>query len=459
MITLNISIEMITSNISFTYKNPLLKISDNTTNQIIIRPDGTVGLGTSTPAVNLDVTGSGAELFRVTRTGSSVFRVQNGGTRLLIGNDKTSTGDLGFFVVGNTTPAVLIDTSGNLGIGSAAPASKLDINSSDLGNGVAGPVITLGRNTNATNTGAGSINFLSKGGTAGYVWQDAAGKIRINTAAPTNALDTNGTVLGDQTSTRDTKQDIADYTDYANALKMVTDAPLHTFRYIKEVQGYGTDSPLAKTRIGYIADEVNPMFMVGNSIDQVSVNGLLIASVKELNIKIEDLAKAKLNSPTDTNDTTYAFFTNVVTKVENSVAYMKGLAIDTLKIGSPQKRTGITLYDEITGAPYCLSVANGTTKTTSGECGIIEANTETNITPAPTPASPAPTNENTTPIIPDPAPTPETTQSTPTPVPNVTIPTPTETPAPTPTPASASVPETTQPAPTPEVVPVSIPTQ
>lgn len=161
--------------------------------------------------------------------------------------------------------------------------------SADFGNGAAGLVVQLGRNSNATNAGAGSINFLNNAGTNGYVWQDAAGNMRINTSAPTTANDTAGTVIGAQTSTRETKQDIEDYTTYADALQKIVDAPLHTFRYIKEVRGYGEDSPLAKTRIGFIADEVDPSFMVGNVIDQVSINGLLMASIKELNLNMQVL--------------------------------------------------------------------------------------------------------------------------------------------------------------------------
>ncbi len=68
-----------------------------------------------------------------------------------------------------------------------------------------------------------------------------------------------------------------------------------------------------------------------------------------------------------------SFFNTILTSVENGMAYMKGLVVETLKVGSPQKRTGVTLYDEITGDPYCLSVANGVQKTTSGECITIEA--------------------------------------------------------------------------------------
>ena len=183
-----------------------------------------------------------------------------------------------------------VRNDGNVGIGTTNPGTKLEIGSSDLGDGVAGPIITIGRNTNATNTGAGSINFLDKAGNSGYIWQDSAGYMRINTLAPSNANDTAGTIIGDQTSIRETKQDINDYEDYESALSMIVNAPLHTFRYIKEVNGYGADSLLAKTRIGFIADEVDPIFMVGNSIDQVSVNGLLMASVKDLNLKLEGLA-------------------------------------------------------------------------------------------------------------------------------------------------------------------------
>ncbi|PIR68924.1 hypothetical protein COU48_01390, partial [Candidatus Nomurabacteria bacterium CG10_big_fil_rev_8_21_14_0_10_03_31_7] len=282
-------------------------------------------------------------------------------------------------------------TTGNVGIGTTNPGTKLEIGSSDLGDGVAGPVITIGRNTNATNTGAGSINFLGKAGTAGYVWQDAAGKLRINTSAPSNANDTAGTVVGDQTSTRDTKQDIEDYTNYSDALSMILDAPLHTFRYKKEVAGYGTDSPLAKVRIGYIADEVSPMFMVGNSIDQVSVNGLLIASIKELDLKINDLSTTQIGTPT-TSLGQYAsmFFSDVIYGVEQSTVYIRGLVVDTLKVGSREKRTGITLYDEVSGDPYCISVANGASKTTAGECVVITPpepiiNSGGGGTPAPAP--------------------------------------------------------------------------
>lgn len=170
----------------------------------------------------------------------------------------------------------------------AADFRAIEVASTNMGTGAAGHVIIVGRNSNAT-PGAGSINLLSNAGTNGYVWQDAAGNLRIHTAAPTNANDTAGTVVGAQTSTRETKQDIEVYTMYRDALQKIVDAPLHTFRYIKEVEGYGEDSPLAKTRIGFIADEVDQAFMVGNVIDQVSVNGLVMAAIKEIDLNMQVL--------------------------------------------------------------------------------------------------------------------------------------------------------------------------
>ena len=66
-----------------------------------------------------------------------------------------------------------------------------------------------------------------------------------------------------------------------------------------------------------------------------------------------------------------SFFQNVVQKVEGGMVYLRGLAVEKLKVGSPEKRTGITLFDEVTGEPYCISIKNGDAKTTAGECPVI----------------------------------------------------------------------------------------
>ena len=261
-----------------------------------------------------------------------------------------------------------------------------------MGNGVAGPIITLGRNTNATNAGAGSINFLNSAGTAGYVWQDAGGNIRINTSAPTTANDTAGTVVGSQTSTRDTKQDIKDYTDYGSALSMVLDAPLHTFRYIKEVNGYGTDSPLAKTRIGYIADEVDPAFMVGNVIDQVSVNGILMASIKEMNLKIIDISDlTKANTWRDSLISWFANTTNGITEFVGGILRAK----DKLCIGEGSSEVCITKEELLQMKNNTTNINNIITPVVQ-ENPVVETPSENIVDPVVVPEQPVVSNDNPT---------------------------------------------------------------
>ena len=58
--------------------------------------------------------------------------------------------------------------------------------------------------------------------------------------------------------------------------------------------------------------------------------------------------------------------------MKDGVAYMSNLVVDTLTVGSSQKRTGITFFDEITGEPYCVSIANGSQKITNGSCIVVD---------------------------------------------------------------------------------------
>ncbi|MBI2474129.1 MAG: tail fiber domain-containing protein, partial [Candidatus Taylorbacteria bacterium] len=57
---------------------------------------------------------------------------------------------------------------------------------------------------------------------------------------------------------------------------------------------------------------------------------------------------------------------------------------NALQVGTPEKRTGITLFDEVSGEPYCLSIAAGVAKSTAGACGaattIIDTSSNTSTT-------------------------------------------------------------------------------
>ncbi|MFA5001134.1 MAG: hypothetical protein WC531_02805 [Candidatus Paceibacterota bacterium] len=124
---------------------------------------------------------------------------------------------------------------------------------------------------------------------------------------------------------------------------------------------------------------------------------------------------------------------------------------DSLKIGSPEKRIGFTLYDEVTGEPYCISLSNGLIKNTKGECGL--AATATTTTPSGSPSDPSstPLPAETATSTPSESPTPTSTD------PVIPPPEPEEPIAPTPVEPTIEpepiAPPIEEPAPTPEPTP------
>jgi hypothetical protein len=55
-------------------------------------------------------------------------------------------------------------------------------------------------------------------------------------------------------------------------------------------------------------------------------------------------------------------------KISNGIAKFKTIVVERIIIGSPEKPTGIILYDEKTGEPYCVKISDGKLKNTPGEC-------------------------------------------------------------------------------------------
>ncbi len=283
--------------------------------QMVLTSGGNVGIGTTVPAAKLDIqTTAGGDFnainFHATAGQTSIITADNGplafnsnGPYRVLTLDASQNGtfsnNLAITKVLQVNGTGNSYIQGNVGIGTTSPTTLFEIGSSDLGDGAAGPIITLGRNTNATNTGAGSMNFMSKAGTAGYVWQDNAGQMRINTAAPTNANDTAGTVIGTQSSSLASKNLAGEFTDYTSALNIIVDAPLYNFTYKsgaynnQEFTGIITDySPT----FGMDKDAEHP---AGKSLNVVTAIGYTFGAIKQL-----DRSFASVNLKTDQNITT-----------------------------------------------------------------------------------------------------------------------------------------------------------
>jgi hypothetical protein len=65
------------------------------------------------------------------------------------------------------------------------------------------------------------------------------------------------------------------------------------------------------------------------------------------------------------------YFDSLGFKITSGLAEFKKVVAETITVGASTKPAGITLYDDVTKAPYCLTISNGAPKATAGECGTI----------------------------------------------------------------------------------------
>ena|SRR3990167_8983652 len=267
---------------------------------------GNVGLGNVENTALSTWTGS-ANLATVGTITSGLWQNDSGPCQLLAANQTLELGDPG----SSNTPALDFHSSGNnidydariAGEGGSGTVGRgnLDIDATivsltaaALGTGaVVGRRLAIGRNTSG-NGAASTLRHEVRGGTPVYLWADDAGLYRLHTAAPTEdnstVAHTAGTVIGDQSSSLDTKHVIGRFTDAPAALAEILRTPLYRFIYRNGRYGH-------QEFVGLITDEA-PIFgkdrdaahPQGKALNEITLHGYQMAAIKALAHQLTGLA-------------------------------------------------------------------------------------------------------------------------------------------------------------------------
>ena len=181
-------------------------VTDLATNySLLLNPNGgNVGIGTTSPAQKLNVIGD-IQLSRSTTASDAAINFgSNNNNYIYSGN---SSNIMAFQV--NATERMRIDSSGNVGIGTSAPAQKLHVATTAAPSGTTQSFLRLtGDATFGADFGGGliqgvgpiaTISTVNSGTATERMRIDSSGNVGIGITSPTGMLDVNGAIVGRST--------------------------------------------------------------------------------------------------------------------------------------------------------------------------------------------------------------------------------------------------------------------
>jgi hypothetical protein len=250
--------------------------------QIYKDASGAVGIGTTSPATKLDVSGT-ISASGATGVGVNMLATGTGGRDYRIASTDNANGlGGGKFTIYDQTAGssrVLIDSSGNVGIGITSPSYKLDVRggSAAIINSTGDSYLYLGEGTGAnqygylqwdnTNNafviGAEPVPIIFTNGTE-RLRIDSSGQVGIGTASPSAQLElSTDSAKKPSTNTWTIASDQRLKTNITNAdndrcYEIVKQVPLKRYTWKSEV--YSQEQVKDRSKLGWIAQDVEAVF-------------------------------------------------------------------------------------------------------------------------------------------------------------------------------------------------------
>ena len=272
---------------------------------------GRIGIGTSTPVVEMHVVDGDSPTLRLEQDGSSGFAAQiwdvAGNETNFFVRDVTNNSALPFRIRPNAPDSsIYIDTDGDVGMGTSSPAAALHIADSmnaqlriqNTSTSVSGDALML----NLTNPTTSTVRFLINAGGSAWTFDNNP---TVNPSAGTNSgqfrISKLGTGVAEftvdgfgdgrfvrnsfavdhvNTSSRDLKTDFASV-DEQGVLEKLATLPISTWRYRIETT--------EKKHIGPMAEDFQATFGLsdGQHISTVDASGVALAAIKGLHQTVE----------------------------------------------------------------------------------------------------------------------------------------------------------------------------
>lgn len=259
--------------------------------KVRIKGNGNVGIGTTSPSTSFHVNGSGNQYITVTSSNTQKTGIQFGNnTDPDAGGIRYNTGDNSFRIRTNNAEAIRIDSSGNVGIGTALPSEELEVQAATnatirIDNEDDSTATLVFHNTGSTDrqisVNSGSMRF---GGSSDEQMRiDSSGRLLIGTTTGDGQLEvrnSNGII---------SRSPFTQATDTNKGLRVRNNSDTDTFSVSYKGQGYfagnvgiGTSSPSAVLHTAGTRDYTGTA-PSGNSYDNNFQSGTAVVSIGQSN--------------------------------------------------------------------------------------------------------------------------------------------------------------------------------